>query len=116
MSENKTGRGSTAASSAVLRAGAGRTPSRRAQPEGTRLATLRNPTQTADSNRPHKSMTAHTTILVCWLILLIVALVALELHIRNLTRHTALSQPQIPSALSAVRRSTSGSPIAACLE
>jgi hypothetical protein len=96
MSESTSGHGWTAASNATVRAHAGRTSSQRAESGGIRLATLHNPTQTGHSNRLRKSMTANTTIVICRLILLIVTLVVLELHIRSLTRHSFLSQPQIP--------------------
>ena len=115
MSQSTTGGGWTAASNATVRAHSGRTSSQRAESEGIRLAALHNPTQTGHSDRLRESVTANRTIVICWLILLMVTIVVLELHIRRLTRHSFLSQPQIPSALSAVKRSTSGSPLATCM-
>jgi len=114
MSQSTTGGGWTAASNATVRAHSGRTSSQHAESEGIRLAGLHNPTQTGHANL-RKPITANTTIVICWLILLMVTIVVLELHIRRLTRHSFLSQPQIPSALSAVKRSTSGSPLATCM-
>jgi hypothetical protein len=112
MSQSTTGGGWTAASNATVRAHSGRTSSQRAESEGIRLAGLHNPTPTGHSDRLRESVTANRTIVICWLILLIITLVVLELHIRSLPKHSLLSQPQIPSAASAVRRSTSESSIA----
>jgi hypothetical protein len=93
-----TGHGWTAAPNAVLRAGGSRT-TNWAESGCSRRTTLQGLAQTADSSRLRKGITANTVILICWLILLIVTLVALELHIRSLSRHSSLflAQPQIRS-------------------
>ena len=85
-----------------------RTSTEPAEPEGRRPAAFHNLAPTAYSNRSRKRITANTTILICWLVLLAVSLVVLELHIRSLTRHSSLSRPPLPSEASAYFDSSRG--------
>ncbi len=95
MTDSGTGHDSTTATDSVLRVRGERTSAQRSKPAVPRPVVLQN----AESNGPRKGATANMAILVCWLILLIVVLVALELHNRGLTRHSFLSQPQIQEKL-----------------
>ena len=112
MAKSTTGSGWTVAPNAVLRARGSRTSAHKAESGCPRRATLQNLAQTADSSRVPKGITANTAILICWLILLIVTLVALELHIRSLTRHSFLSRPQALST--ALGDAVTAPPGAAC--
>jgi hypothetical protein len=77
----------------VLRLRVERTSAQRSKPAVHRPAALQSAVQIAQSNGRRKGMTVNTAILICWLILLIVVLVALELHIRSLMIHSSLSLP-----------------------
>ena len=89
MTDSGTGNGSTTATNSVLRVGRECTFAQRFNPVVPRLIIC----QRAKSNGRRLGVTANTAILVCWLIVLIVMLVALEVHIRGLTLHSSLSCP-----------------------
>ena len=95
MTDSGTGHSSATATNSVLPVRDERTSAQRSRPAIPRPVIIQN----AASNGRRKGMTANTAILVCWLILLVVMLVALELHIRDLTLHSSLSLPLFSSVL-----------------
>jgi hypothetical protein len=82
----------------VLRLRVERTSAERSNPAVHRLAALQSAAQIEKSDGRRKGMTVNTAMLICWLILLIVVLIVLELHIRSLTIHSSLSSPMLSSA------------------
>jgi hypothetical protein len=62
------------------------------QSEGTSLAKFQTPVQT---EHPNRGIAANTAICICWLILLIVTLIVVELRIRSRMVHSSYETPAL---------------------
>ena len=92
MTRSATGNDSAGRINAILRVRREVTSAEPTQTEGTSLAKFQTPVQTG---HPNRWITANTAILICWLILLIVFLIVLELRIRSRMVHSSYETPAL---------------------
>ena len=92
MTGGATGNDSAGPFNAISRLRRQVTPAEPTQSEGTSQAQFQTPAQT---EHPNRWITANTAICICWLILLIVILVVLELHIRSRMAHSSYETPAV---------------------